>query len=181
MSDSDSFVPASPGEFGKVDISSGDIVTVYPDRESCIAAGGRYYWIKSGAVKDIVPPSPFVRSPARAGRVLSSARARSMQEKRFTNAVKAARAGLRDLPGANNSSLRAWARIVEAQGKLALDASKGRDSTQAARFVGKAADFIPTGHDSGGPGGDSPGLRVDLSPDLAMELLQVLAELRRGR
>ena len=90
-------------------------------------------------------------------------------------------AGLGDAAGVDSggfgfaaAGLKAWRDIGRAQYALAADAERGRSSTEAAKFIGRAAGFL--GDDD--KGGDNGGITIQISGGAAADLLAALA--RRG-
>src|SRR3990167_4624248 len=95
----------------------------------------------------------------------------------YRQAEIAARGGMSRI-SATGRYLDAWADITEAQARTAAS-GKGRESVEAARFVGKAAGLLADGREQpgGGPGGDS--ITVNVPVDVVRRFLERLAAGRR--
>lgn len=98
---------------------------------------------------------------------------------RYELAKKAARRGMEKAGGVNIqnvgkrvSALDVWSEVIEAQTRLAMDVESGRSSTEAAKFVGRAADLLQDDRSSGQSGGQ--GMQLTLDNDVSNALLRLL-------
>jgi hypothetical protein len=83
----------------------------------------------------------FLSPPDDEHKPITQANAREMQARRYELAREAATDGLARLkPEAG--AYGAWSDIVEQQAMLAKDKERGRSSTEAARFTGRAVGFL---------------------------------------
>ena len=147
---------------------TGEMIAADPERYQVLANGAVY----DHAVKYIVkaPPDelqPFAQEQASAN--AAKKRWDQYRERAELGAVAGASA-----PGAFiRSSLGAWEWIVSRQTQLAGMTNKGRDSTNAAKFVGSALDALPDRRNSPEP--PASGATLAMSSDVAQRLIDMLA------
>ena len=72
----------------------------------------------------------------------------------------------------------AWQEITAAQARTAAS-GKGRESVEAARFVGKAAGLLADGREQPGSGADGASITVNVPVEAVRQLLERLAAGRR--
>lgn len=150
------------------------------DKETIILDDGTEAWyypehdmIKAKDTGYIIkpPPSLFRDNPEQA---------RAIAKSRWEQAREAAAAGLVETGAAlglnTPTEYKMWGLIAGKQAELALDISRGRSSTEAARFVGTAAGFFRD-KDQSGADLAGAGAVLALSPEVAARLVAKLAEL----
>ncbi len=74
----------------------------------------------------------------------------------------------------NSLEMAAWAAIVASRAAIAMDRERGREGTDAARFVGQAAGLLAGKNE--GQGQDSGSMRWELTGRVALEALKMLEE-----
>jgi hypothetical protein len=104
--------------------------------------------------------------------------ARQAINKRWQAARQAASQGLSKI-NKSQSSLNAWASIVEYQARLAINPDiQTRDTTNAAVFVGRATGYIPSQIDMQAQDNPNGGMNIHISGDIATKLVQLLDKKR---
>lgn len=114
----------------------------------------RYYWgvVYNGGMSDAIILSNGAAKDPVTGHFLPGYRPKSvisdrtqavaMAKKRWENARKAVSSALKEQSG-GPTPYHALQEITKAQYDLATDAEKGRASTEAAKFIFRAGDFLP--------------------------------------
>ena len=134
----------------------------------------RYRYLANGAVYDNKSKIIVKAPPPECNTFSDVDKARDASRTRVLKARQAAMNGLANASHIGNSTYDAWSEIVENQARLAMDVTRGRDSTNAATFVGKAAGFM--GHPQKDDSIQSNGTFVHFSGDIANRIIDMIHE-----
>ena len=136
-----------------------------------ITANGSTQDLKTGRIVKAPPPGQNTFDDPE--------RAREAARTRIERARAAAHAGLRNASHVGTTALETWSKIVEAQARLAMDGKRGRDSTNAAKFVGTAAGY--TGREALEDQKISrEGSFIHFSGDIAHKILDMIHEYNKN-
>lgn len=144
-----------------------------PFRRAVLDDGRRVLVYDNGAVKGADNGGSWIVASPEHG--ITGDNARDHHKLRREKAERAFLAGIADgqgLPASLDAAFSGWQRIAAAQYKLAVDHSRGRTSTEAAKFIGRTAGFI---EDRSGRGGGDSGMTLHLGNDVAQRLADILA------
>lgn len=124
--------------------------------------------LPNGAIQSVIT-GRIIANPNGGNKAITPANASVMSKKRWEAYREASENAIMDATR-RNSPIDAWERIVSRQATLSLDIEKGRDSTNAAKFVQSALGLTENA--------DKPqneGVTVTLSGEIAAKLLDILS------
>lgn len=134
-----------------------------------LAAGGELRVLANGAVYDM-NVKRIVANPGGGSTAITQAQSSAYHDLRRAKRIEIAQRGIELGTGATRWDIGA-VDIIAAQSRLALDITKGRGSTEAARLVLGAAELLPErGQDAGG----GPAVRLELSQGAVESLAGLL-------
>jgi len=119
--------------------------------------------------------APIVANPSGGMAAITPANSADLRAQLWAGKIEAkmaARQGIQ-LASSSESESAGWRHIVTKQATLAADTARGRVSTEAAKFVGAAADYLGADHDQQAPG--SARLTLDIPGEALAALAQALA------
>lgn len=155
-------------------------------REGVLEDGRPVFVYEDGTIKSAEHPYPFIRPGTT---FATPGFAKMAINARWEQARSAAAEGLiaaymqsgsmRPPSTSNQAEMVAWAAIVASRAAIAMDANRGREGTDAARFVGQAVGLL-AGKNEANVGGESGGMKWELTGKVALEALRILEERSKG-